>query len=158
MTYLKLNSIGLSTNINTIRHNANFTEQGEFVIGQQSVLFIQQKISANKLFKAPVFALYESVRSLAFHSFSFFPFGIQDGKFEFGSNLCKTMCLLCKIKEELVLIQYTNLAIFNSEFVTNLAFIAGNKQKVQGKVVFALFVQTFGVHSQTPFQLIVLPS
>lgn len=41
----------------------------------------------DKLFEPPVLALHESVRSLALHRFGLFPFGIQNGKLELGSDL-----------------------------------------------------------------------
>lgn len=46
--------------------NIYLTEKSKFVIRQESVGFIQEEISPDKLFKAPVFALDKPVGSLAF--------------------------------------------------------------------------------------------
>ena len=42
------------------------TKKRQLVIWEKTVAFIQQKISANKLFEAPVFALDKTIRALTF--------------------------------------------------------------------------------------------
>lgn len=42
-----------------------FTENGEFVVGQESIGLVEEEVSPNELLEAPVFSLHEAIGSLA---------------------------------------------------------------------------------------------
>ncbi len=83
----ELDGVGLAGNVDAVGHDADLhgprnrqlpmprtnesrsptylAEQGQLVVGQETVGFVEQEVAADELFKAPVLALDESVGSLA---------------------------------------------------------------------------------------------
>lgn len=60
----ELNNITLSRDIDAVGHHAHFAEYCQLVLGQKTIGFVQQKVSPNELFEAPIFALNKSVCSV----------------------------------------------------------------------------------------------
>jgi hypothetical protein len=40
-SYLELHTVGLAGDVNAVRHDAHFTEEGQLVLGQQAVRLVQ---------------------------------------------------------------------------------------------------------------------
>lgn len=62
--YFELDDVALSRYVDTVGHHAHFAEYCQLVFGQEAVRFVEQKISPDELFEAPIFALDKSVRSM----------------------------------------------------------------------------------------------
>lgn len=48
-----------------IKKKTYFTENGEFVVRQESIGLIEEEVSSDELLEAPVFSLHEAIGSLA---------------------------------------------------------------------------------------------
>ena len=59
-----LNGIRLSWNVDAVGHDADLAEERQLVVRQESVGFVEKKITPNEFFEAPIFTLEKEVKIL----------------------------------------------------------------------------------------------